>query len=72
MTSAADALPAVLERIDTDLDKSLNRLFDLVRIPSISTDSAYKDSCRAAADHVAKDLTSLFDDTISRLLKGAQ
>src|SRR3989440_9586139 len=59
MTSAADALPAVLERIDTDLDKSLNRLFDLVRIPSISTDSAYKDSCRAAADHVAKDLASL-------------
>ena len=40
MTSAAKALPAVLERIDTDLDRSLNRLFDLVRIPSISTDSA--------------------------------
>ena len=59
MTSAAKALPAVLERIDADLDKSLDRLFDLVRIPSISTDSAYKDSCRAAAEHVAKDLTSL-------------
>jgi acetylornithine deacetylase/succinyl-diaminopimelate desuccinylase-like protein len=59
MTSAAKALPAVLERIDADLDKSLDRLFDLVRIPSISTDSAYKDSCRAAADHVAKDLESL-------------
>src|SRR5437763_697136 len=59
MTSAAKALPAVLERIDTDLDRSLNRLFDLVRIPSISTDSAYKDFCRAAADHVAKDLASL-------------
>ena len=50
MTSAAKALPAVLERIDADLDNSLNRLFDLVRIPSISTDSAYKDFCRAAAD----------------------
>src|SRR3954462_7005582 len=59
MTSAAKALPAVLDRIDADLDKSLNRLFDLVRIPSISTDSAYKDACRTAADHVAKDLTSL-------------
>src|SRR5947209_4472606 len=59
MTSAAKALPAVLERIDADLDQSLNRLFDLVRIPSISTDSAYKDFCRAAADHLAKDLTSL-------------
>jgi len=59
MTPAAKALPAVLARIDADLDKSLDRLFDLVRIPSISTDSAYKDSCRAAADHVAKDLESL-------------
>ena len=59
MTSAAKALPAVLDRIDADLDKSLERLFDLVRIPSISTDSAYKDACRTAADHVAKDLTSL-------------
>ena len=46
MTSAAQALPAVLDRIDADLDKSLDRLFELVRIPSISTDSAYKDFCR--------------------------
>jgi len=59
MTSAAKALPAVLERIDADLDKSLDRLFELVRIPSISTDSAYKDACRTAAEYVAKDLTSL-------------
>jgi len=59
MTSAAQALPAVLERIDADLDKSVERLFDFVRIPSISTDSAYKDFCRAAADFVAKDLASL-------------
>src|SRR5215470_9100869 len=59
MTSAAAALPAVLDRIDADLDNSLKRLFELIRIPSISTDSAYKDFCRTAADHVAKDLTSL-------------
>jgi acetylornithine deacetylase/succinyl-diaminopimelate desuccinylase-like protein len=59
MSQMSDALPKVLERIDADLDKSLDRLFELVRIPSISTDSAYKDFCRAAADFVAKDLTSL-------------
>jgi acetylornithine deacetylase/succinyl-diaminopimelate desuccinylase-like protein len=59
MSQMSDALPRVLERIDADLDKSLDRLFELVRIPSISTDSAYKDFCRAAADFVAKDLTSL-------------
>src|SRR3954452_10967604 len=57
--SASEALPKVLERIDAELDKSLNRLFELIRIPSISTDSAYKDSCRAAAEHVAKDLAGL-------------
>ena len=59
MSSAAKALPAVLERIDADLDQSVERLFALVRIPSISTDSAYKDFCRAAADSVAKDLEGL-------------
>jgi acetylornithine deacetylase/succinyl-diaminopimelate desuccinylase-like protein len=59
MMTSAEALPAVLARIDADLDKSLDRLFDLVRIPSISTDSAYKDFCRAAADHLAKDLEGL-------------
>src|ERR1043165_315484 len=59
MMSAAKALPAVLDRIDADFDNSLDRLFELIRIPSISTDSAYKEFCRAAADHVAKDLATL-------------
>src|SRR6476620_5986080 len=52
-------LDAVLNRIDTDLDASLERLFALLRIQSVSTDPAYKDSCRAAADHVAADLKSI-------------
>jgi len=68
--SATAALPAVLDRIDADLDNSLNRLFELIRIPSISTDSAYKDSCRAAAEHVAKDLTGLGFDAIVRPTAG--
>jgi acetylornithine deacetylase/succinyl-diaminopimelate desuccinylase-like protein len=59
MSSAAKALPAVLERIDAGLDQSLERLFALVRIPSISTDSAYKDFCRAAADSIVQDLDSM-------------
>jgi acetylornithine deacetylase/succinyl-diaminopimelate desuccinylase-like protein len=49
-------LDAVLERIDRDLAASLDRLFALLRIQSISTDPAYKDSCRAAAESVAADL----------------
>ena len=70
MTSAAKALPAVLERIDADLDSSLKRLFELIRIPSISTDSAFKDSCRTAADHVAKDLASLGFEAAVRQTEG--
>jgi len=49
----------VLARIDSDLDKSLDRLFDLLKIKSISTDPAYKDDCRAAADWLAKELTGI-------------
>ncbi|MFL6948943.1 MAG: M20/M25/M40 family metallo-hydrolase [Xanthobacteraceae bacterium] len=53
------ASDAVLDRIDADLDKSLERLFTFLRIPSISTDPAYKDHCRLAADHIAADLASI-------------
>src|SRR5882724_997231 len=52
-------IQAVLERIDRDLDASLDRLFALLRIQSVSTDPAFKDSCRAAAEHVATDLKSI-------------
>jgi acetylornithine deacetylase/succinyl-diaminopimelate desuccinylase-like protein len=55
----SQALPAVLDRIDAELDNSLKRLFDLLRIQSVSTDAAYKEQCKAAADHVAVDLTSI-------------
>jgi acetylornithine deacetylase/succinyl-diaminopimelate desuccinylase-like protein len=58
-------LDAVLNRIDQDLEQSLDRLFALLRIASISTDPAYKPQCRAAAEHVAKDLASIgFDCSI--------
>jgi acetylornithine deacetylase/succinyl-diaminopimelate desuccinylase-like protein len=53
------ALEAVLDRIDQDIDQSVARLFALLRIASISTDPAYKDQCRAAAEHVAADLKSI-------------
>lgn len=53
------ALPKVLDQIDSDLDNSLARLFDFLRLQSISTDPAYADQCKAAAEFVAKDLRSL-------------
>lgn len=52
-------LPAVLERIDADFDNSLERLFALLRIKSISADPAFADDCKAAAEHLAKDIASL-------------
>jgi acetylornithine deacetylase/succinyl-diaminopimelate desuccinylase-like protein len=52
-------LDAVLSRIDQDIEQSVERLFALLRIASVSTDPAYKEQCRAAAEHVAADLRSI-------------
>ena len=49
MTAAAH-LDAVLDHIDADLDASLQRLFALMRIPSVSTEAAHAGDCRNAAD----------------------
>ena len=58
-------LDAVLSRIDQDIDQSLERLFSLLRIASISTDPAFAPQCKAAAEHVAADLRSIgFDATV--------
>jgi acetylornithine deacetylase/succinyl-diaminopimelate desuccinylase-like protein len=57
--TASEALSAVLDRVDRDLDASLERLFALLRIQSVSTDPAYAAHCRVAAEHVAADLRSL-------------
>jgi acetylornithine deacetylase/succinyl-diaminopimelate desuccinylase-like protein len=57
--TTAQALPAVLARIDADLEQSLARLFEFLRIPSISTDAAYKEHCLSAAKFVAADLAGI-------------
>src|SRR5262249_46073691 len=63
--SLMKALEAVLDRIDQDIDQSVGRFFALLPIASISTDPAYKDQCRAAAEHVAADLKSIgFEATV--------
>jgi len=58
MTTSA-ALDAVLARIDAGLEESLDRLFALLRIRSISTDPAYAEECRRAADWLAAELEAL-------------
>lgn len=52
-------LDAVLSRIDSTLPEALDRLMDLLRIPSISTDPVFKPDCARAADWLVEDLKSL-------------
>jgi len=52
-------IDAVLARLDAGLDASLERLFGLMRIKSISTDPAYRKDCRQAAEWLAADLRSI-------------
>jgi acetylornithine deacetylase/succinyl-diaminopimelate desuccinylase-like protein len=66
MEPVMTSLDAVLDRIDRDLDQSVERLFAFLRIQSVSTDPAYKDQCLNAAEFVAKDLSSLGLETTIR------
>src|ERR1700759_1542001 len=52
-------LQSVLDRIDAVFDNSLERLFELLRIKSISADPAFAGDCKAAADHLARDIATL-------------
>src|SRR6201994_4558137 len=60
----------VLDRIDADFDNSLERLFSLLRIKSISADPAFAGDCKAAADHLAKDIATLGFDAQVRPTAG--
>lgn len=53
------SLDAILARIDADLDPALTRLFDLLAIPSISTDPAHAPDVRRAAEWLRDDLASM-------------
>ncbi|MFT7107189.1 MAG: acetylornithine deacetylase/succinyl-diaminopimelate desuccinylase-like protein [Yoonia sp.] len=63
-------LDPVLARIDTDLPHATERLFELLRIPSISTDPAYQDDCQKAADWLVADLQSIGFDASKRQTPG--
>ncbi len=50
---------AALATLDAQLDAALARLFDLLKIKSISTDPAFKDDCAQAAQWLCDDLNSI-------------
>jgi acetylornithine deacetylase/succinyl-diaminopimelate desuccinylase-like protein len=59
-----DLMP-VLARADQNLPSSLDQLFELLRIKSISTDPAYKGDCRKAAVWLVDYLKTLgFDASV--------
>ena len=63
-------LAPVLARLDADRDAALDRLMALLRIPSISTDPAYKADCDAAADWLVADLETIGFDAAKRPTPG--
>jgi acetylornithine deacetylase/succinyl-diaminopimelate desuccinylase-like protein len=59
------ALALVLDAIDRNLDQSLERLFGLIRLKSVSTDPAFDGEVRKAADWLVADLKSIgFDASV--------
>jgi len=63
-------LHPVLAQIDANLPAATDRLLDLLRIPSISTDPAYKGDCDRAADWLVADLQSIGFDATKRATTG--
>ena len=56
---SSDTVTAVLRQADASLEASSARLFDLLRIPSISAQPAHKADCVRAAEWVRDQLTGL-------------
>ena len=52
-------LQSVLDCVDQNLEQAIERLFDLVRIKSISTDPEFTGDCNAAAEWLVNDLKSI-------------
>ncbi|WP_072789597.1 M20/M25/M40 family metallo-hydrolase [Cognatishimia maritima] len=63
-------LENVLSRIDAEMPAATDRLLDLLRIQSISTDPAYKAECDRAADWLVADLASIGVQAAKRATPG--
>ncbi len=52
-------IDATLERLDANRQSALDRLFEFIRIKSVSTDPAYAGECARAAEWLVAELTSI-------------
>ncbi len=59
-----------LARAEADLPAALDRLFQLIRIPSVSTDPAHAGDCRAAAEWLRADLAGMGAEASLRETQG--
>ncbi|KKC35885.1 hypothetical protein WH87_15055 [Devosia epidermidihirudinis] len=69
-TSVQTSLDRVLAEVDAGLEQSLERLYTLLRIKSISTDPAYAAECQRAADWIAAELNGLGFEAAARPTPG--
>ena len=66
MTEFSSLLPQALDHADRELDAGVERLFDLMRIESISTDPAYAAECARAAQVIVDELNAFgFDARVA-------
>ena len=63
-------LDQVLSHLDKNLDAAVERLFAFLRVPSISTDPAYKQDCVKAAEHLKADVARIGFEASVRPTKG--
>lgn len=63
-------LASLLARADAALPDALQRLFALIRLPSVSTDPAHAADCRAAAAWLRDDLASMGAEASLRETRG--
>ena len=59
MTRAAEHVPKVLRALDQSAEEGLRRLFELLRIESVSTDPAFATNCQTAASWCARTLDEI-------------
>lgn len=64
------SIDAVLSRIDDQLPAAMERLMEVLRIPSISTDPAYAAHCQEAADWLVAELQGIGVEAGKRVTPG--